>query len=121
MFITKKYLKDNPDHIFVFGDNKLRKGKKGAAVLRDMPNSYGFITKKYPSYNNDAYYKPSEYYKVFQKEIDKLILQIMNNPDKTYLISKLGFGLANRYGIWSKVIKDGLELIRDFKNVKFLF
>jgi hypothetical protein len=35
MYITKKYLENHPNHIFVFGDNSLRQGKGGAASLRD--------------------------------------------------------------------------------------
>jgi len=46
MIITAQYLKENPDHIFVFGDNTVRKGFGGAAKFRDFPNTYGFVTLK---------------------------------------------------------------------------
>ena len=121
MKVGLKYLRENPDHIFVFGDNTLRRGKKGAAMMRDEPNAYGFITKKYPSYANDAYYKPSEYKQVFEKELNKLQYMIELHPESTFLISQLGSGLANKYGIWGKVISKGLESLRKYNNVKFLF
>ena len=73
--ISTKYLRENPNHIFVFGDNKKGNGKKGAAIHRDEPNSMGFITKKYPSYNNDAYYKPREYKVVFDKELEQVTVR----------------------------------------------
>jgi hypothetical protein len=119
--VSTQYLRENPDHIFVFGDNKLGRGKKGAAIHRDEPNSYGFITKKRPSYSNDAYYKPREYKDVFDKELTRLIKLVEQNPDLTFLISRLGSGLANKYKIWEKVIEQGLEPLRKYPNVKFLF
>ena len=121
MKITKEYLQKHPDHIFVFGDNTKRKGKKGAAELRDEPNTYGFITKKFPSFSNTAYFKPGEYSIIFELELSKLINSIKNNPKKTYLITPLGSGLANKYGIWEKVIKPGLECLKDYSNVVFLY
>lgn len=119
--ITLQYLREHPDHIFVFGDNQLRKGKKGAATLRDEPNSYGFITKKYPSYKDGAFYRPNGYREVFKAEMELLIHEIKSNPDKLFLISKLGSGLADRYKIWHNVIKEGLLILEKFPNVKFLF
>lgn len=119
--ISTKYLRENPDHIFIFGDNKKGKGKKGAARHRDEPNSMGFITKKYPSYNNDAYYKPREYKVVFDNELSKLMDIIESNPKLTFMISRLGSGLANKYNIWEKVICEGLEILRKYPNVRFLY
>lgn len=119
--IDKEYLKRNPDHIFVFGDNTLHAGKKGAALLRDEPNSYGFITKKRPSYDSSAYYRPSEYKEVFRDEMRRLVRDIEACPHLTFLISKLGSGLANKYGIYEKVIRGGLKELEKYPNVKFLF
>lgn len=119
--VTTEYLRENQDHIFVFGDNLKGFGKKGAAIHRDEPNSYGFVTKKYPSYANSSYYRPKEYRKVFEEELNRLIKDIEGCPHLTFLISKLGNGLANKYNIWEKVIKDGLKVLEKYDNVRFLF
>ena len=119
--ITQKYLQDNPDHIFVFGDNLLRKGKAGAARLRDLPNFCGFITKKYPNNETKSFYKPEEYKAIFAIEIDRLICKIERETNKFFLISKLGSGLANKFHIWEKIIKPGLMCLKIYKNVKFLW
>ena len=119
--ITQKYLQDNPDHIFVFGDNHLRKGKAGAAKLRDLPNSYGFITKRYPNNETKSFYKPEEYKFIFEEELDKLLVEIIMNQKKTFLISKLGSGLANKFHIWEKVIEPVLRTLIRYKNVKLLW
>lgn len=120
MKITKSYLRQNPNHIFVFGDNLQRKGKGGAATLRDEPNTYGFITKKAPNNNSGSFYKPQEYKEKFETELKRLIKQIESNPDKIYLISKLGGGLANKYNIRDKVIVPGLTVLESYDNVVFL-
>lgn len=53
--ITKYWLKKHLECIFVFGDNLIREGYGGAAILRDEPNTYGFITKKYPDNKNESF------------------------------------------------------------------
>ena len=56
MIITKEYLRNNLNNMFVFGDNLLRRGYAGAASLRDEPNAYGFITKKAPNNDDKSFY-----------------------------------------------------------------
>lgn len=121
MKITCNYLRQNPNHIFVFGDNLQRKGMRGAASLRNEPNTYGFVTKKAPNNNDGSFYKPEEYLPKFKSEIKKLKKELIKNPDKIYFISRLGGGLANKYKIWQKVIRPGLEELNKFENVIFLF
>lgn len=121
MIITKEYLREHPNHVFVFGDNLLRQGRGGAAALRDEPNTYGFITKKAPNNQDESFYRPDEYRPIFRKELYDLSWIIFDNPDRIYLISQLGAGLANRYQIWEKVIQPGIKYIKGFPNVVFLW
>jgi hypothetical protein len=121
MIVTREYLRANPNHVFVFGDNLLRRGRGGAAILRDEPNTRGFTTKKAPNNEDASFYRPDEYRPIFQKEMYDLAWVIFDHPERTYLISSLGSGLANRYQIWEWVIKPGLESIRAFPNVVFLW
>lgn len=118
--ITKSFLRNNPNYIFVFGDNLQRKGYGGAAKLRDEPNTYGFITKKAPNNNDGSFYRSEEYKEKFEIELKRLIKEIENNPDKTFLISRLGGGLANKYKIRQKVIEPNLWRLENYKNVIFL-
>lgn len=121
-FITRSFLRLNPDCIFVFGDNNLRQGKGGAAVLRDEPNTYGFITKKAPDFRDKSYYNPSEYLPVYEKEVFLLKEFIKKNSHKTILISKLGSGLANRFHIFELIIQNRLKNdLQGLSNVKFLW
>tara|TARA_R110002074_G_scaffold402324_1_gene606943 strand:- start:2175 stop:2519 length:345 start_codon:yes stop_codon:yes gene_type:complete len=106
----------------VFGDNLDRIGRGGAAALRDHPQSIGFITKKTPSHRPAAYFFPDEYRPVFDKEVIHLCRTISRNPDKTYLISPVGSGLANAYGIFQQVIDGPLQqALGQFSNVVILW
>ena len=49
-----------PHVIFVFGDNMIRKGKGGQAIIRDCQNSFGISTKRYPKNTQDAFYSDRE-------------------------------------------------------------
>lgn len=119
--ITEEYLDNNPSCIFVFGDNLIRKGTGGAAKLRHHPQTYGFITKKYPNNASDSFFNVPEYRQVFETELAKLVHNIIENPNKVFLISKLGGGLANKYRIFEEVIQPGLQCLKKYSNVKFLW
>lgn len=120
--ITREFLRSHQDtHIFVFGDNAIRKGLGGAAALRDEPNSYGFITKKYPDNRDSSFYRPEEYKYVFNGEMRDLIRFVWDNQDKVIMISKIGSGLANKYNIWEEVIEPDLHRLERFNNVQFLW
>lgn len=116
-YVTEEFLRANPNVVFVFGDNSIRRGKGGAAKLRDEPNTYGFITKKYPNNGDESFYRPLEYVELFYAELLKLAREIEKNSAKTYLISKLGGGLANRYHIYEEVIEPGLKKLELLNNV----
>lgn len=118
--ITKEFLDQNPNAIFVFGDNLTATGTGGAAKLRGHAQTYGFITKKLPTHDDDAYYTVDEYRHVFPHELWKLRYHISRFPHKTFYISKLGAGLANKHGIYESIIQEGLEVLREHPNVVML-
>ena len=118
--ITREFLDRNSNAYFVFGDNITRTGYGGAASLRDHPHSLGFITKKYPDNIDSSFYRPDEYASVFIEELLKLKIIIEKRPEKTFYISQLGAGLANKYNIWEIIIKNKLiSTFKDFENVVF--
>ena len=53
-------LKANPDKIYIFGDNSIKKGKGGQAVIRGEGNAFGIPTKKLPSTGENAYFTDEE-------------------------------------------------------------
>lgn len=61
--IHRRDLQLNPEVLYVFGDNEIRKGYGGqAAECRDEPNAVGIRTKRFPfSTLDDAYWSDNEY------------------------------------------------------------
>lgn len=119
--VTEELINQHPDWIFVFGDNTLRRGTGGAAALRHHPQTYGFITKRYPNNRDDAFYTVTEYQEIFEHEYSKLLLHMAEHRDKTYVISPIGSGLANKYQIWETIIKPGLERLKGLDRIVFTF
>jgi hypothetical protein len=118
--ITQEFLDFNSSAYFVFGDNLERWGHGGAAKLRDHPRAIGFITKKFPDNKDESFYKPEEYSPVFFEELKKLKLFIEQRPEKTFYISQLGGGLANKYRIWQKLVSHNLtRALENCNNVVF--
>lgn len=122
LHITENFLKENPEAIFVFGDNTIRKGYGGGASLRDHPRTYGFLTKKFPDNRDSSFYDCEEYRSVFPIELENLKTYINEHSENTFYISQLGGGLANRYHIWEIIIKNSLEKeFENYDNVIFLW
>ncbi len=117
--ITPEWLRQNSRCVFVFGDNTLHIGMGGAAACREEPNTYGFITKRKPDGEDTSYYNKHTYQAVLEEEMQKLVKEIGAHPEKTFLISKLGAGLANKFNIRAMIIM-ALEPLKKYKNVVFL-
>ena len=122
IIVTKEFLNQNEDIYFVFGDNTVRTGYGGAAILRDHPRSYGFITKIFPDNRDSSFYTVDDYEDVFFEELEKLKEFVSNHPNNKIYISQIGGGLANKYKIWENIIKPNMEKeFSEFDNVVFLW
>jgi len=72
---TVKDVKNHKDYLFIFGDNDIKRGRGGQAIIRDEPNALGIPTKKYPTRKENAYYTDEE----FEENKKKVNLSITNN------------------------------------------
>lgn len=71
---------NNPNKLYVFGDNTLRLGNGGQARIRDIPNCFGIATKLSPSVYDNSYFSDkhcdfeyvyNDIYKLYQIHIQK--------------------------------------------------
>ena len=87
------YVKNNTNKIFIFGDNDLRIGKGGQAIIRDLKNTIGLRTKKAPNNNSSSFYSDNDYDNNIIK-IEKDILNIKKEEEKGKIIvfSEGGYG-----------------------------
>lgn len=61
-WITRSFVREHRDHIFLFGDNLARRGFGGqAAQMRSEPNAIGIPMKKLPSNAEEACFTDAEF------------------------------------------------------------
>ena len=97
--ISRPMVRSQPDTLFVFGDNILRKGYGGqAAAMRGEPNSVGIPTKKAPS-NQDAAFFTDGDFEAAKIEIDLAISRLKEHLKSGGLVvwpeDGIGTGLAD--------------------------
>jgi len=97
--MVKRYdiamVRNNPNKLFIFGDNLLGYGKGGQAIIRDEKNAYGIPTKKSPNMSEASFFTDEEF-----EDNKKILFQIINDipiSDYEYVVlpeDGLGTGLA---------------------------
>jgi len=88
-------VRKNPNFLFVYGDNNVKSGKRGQAIIRDELNSIGIPTKKYPSNHSNSFYTDFEYTDNVKRINDAIELIIKKSTLYQYIIlPKDGFGIG---------------------------
>ena len=88
-----------PHVIFVFGDNMIRKGKGGQAIIRDCQNSFGISTKRYPKNTQDAFYSDREdEINTTLRDMEQFKRLVLNGKPVILPRGGIGTGLA-KYGV----------------------
>ena len=90
---TVKDIQKNSNKIFIFGDNLLKKGKLGQAIIRELMNAFGIPTKKAPSTTTDSYFTDDEL-EDNKLYINAAFLKIETGKDIFLPQAGLGTGLA---------------------------
>ena len=116
--ITREFVRNHPDFLFVFGDNLAKKGLGGQArEMRGEPNAIGIATKRSPSMNSDAFFSDSDIHNVIVMGAIKdsfRILEFHLLSGDVVVIPKngVGGGLANlpvNAPLIDTFIKDSIE------------
>ena len=93
-FITRQDIRDNPDKIYLFGDNLHGVGFGGQArQMRGEPNAIGIPTKKNANMYDRDFFTDEEYEQNI-KAIDKAFNRIPKGADIVISEAGLGTGLA---------------------------
>jgi len=62
-WIERSDLQNNPEDVYIFGDNYARQGLGGQAkAMRGEPNALGIATKRTPDHNEDAYFSDDNFF-----------------------------------------------------------
>lgn len=94
-FITREYVRSNPDKLFLFGDNLERRGFGGqAAAMRGEPHAIGIPTKKSPSNTEGAFFNDDEF-ELNKAAIDEAFARVqtaITEANQTIVIPADGLG-----------------------------
>jgi hypothetical protein len=94
-FIRRQDLRDNPDHVYVFGDNVRRIGRGPRAgqahEMRGEPNAIGVATKWEPSNRPNAFFSDTV---ICKKQVDHDLVAVQQALDrgKTVVVPEDGIG-----------------------------
>lgn len=94
-WITRSFIREHRDHIFLFGDNLAQRGFGGqAAQMRGEPNAVGIPTKKLPSNHEGSFFTDREFEQnkaAIDRAFDRLRL-ISSTIEQIVVIPKDGLG-----------------------------
>ena len=115
---TPKLVRENTNIYFVFGDNLIKQGKGGQAIIRDFKNTIGVPTKKYPS-NHKKSFMTDEELEQNKKVINTAFAKIKTKLREGYYIALpvngLGTGLAK---LSEKAPKTNEHLLKKLEKLK---
>lgn len=101
----------NPNVMFAFGDNLIKKGEAGQAIIRKEPNAFGVPTKKLPSMSPDSFFSDAySEYEATRNALKRLWAIHLNGGAVVLPKSKIGSGLARLHENAPKIAK----MIDDF-------
>jgi hypothetical protein len=96
-WITREDLQNNPDTVYVFGDNAERVGMGGQAkFMRGEFNAYGIATKQRPSNNPGEFFSDDNaaQWSIIQFDVDYLRHMVQNGKKVVIPADGLGTGLS---------------------------
>lgn len=116
--------KTEPNALFIFGDNDIRKGCKGQAIIRNCPNSQGIPTKKLPSFSNSAYYTDTDLESNKRKILIAIEILITRIDNEKYSViyfpaDGLGTGLSKLDQKAPETLKFLNDIIFDVFGIKY--
>ena len=121
--ITQSTVKNNPDKVFIFGDNYERVGNGGqAAACRGMKNTIGLATKHSPGGSSEDYFEETpedlERFCIEIQEVKKEAIAHMNAGLTVVWLEGIGMGLAGlgNKPIYVFLINQLKEQLRNYKG-----
>lgn len=97
-FWTVNDVRQRQHCLFIYGDNDIHRGRGGQAIIRDLRNTEGIPTKKYPNNNISSFYTDAEYEKNKQKinaAIQNIYIRSRHYKYVVFPINGIGTGLAD--------------------------
>lgn len=128
-FYSEALAKQNPNVLFVYGDNYNRQGKGGQAMIRDCKNAIGLATKYAPNMQPAAFFKDhteKEYnqaMRIVNYDLEKIIKALQENEyiSIVFPYHGLGTGLARLKETAPRVYEYLYDKLKETYNIEFVY
>lgn len=122
-YYTETEVRNNPNKLYVFGDNLLRVGTGGQACIRDCGNSFGLATKESPNMFDNSFFSDSiRTLSYVFKDIESLVVRCeLRRP--AYVVfpaDGLGTGLAQMHIRAPEAFKVMLQCLNDIFGLSYV-
>lgn len=114
-------LRNNPDVLYVFGDNVDRVGLGGqAGHMRGEPNAYGVATKWVPSMHKSAFFDDADYdriAKIIDTDFESLFKAALKGKTIIIPADGLGTGLSEmptRCPKLYQLVRNNIEILKQY-------
>ena len=94
---SRRDVLNDPTSLYVYGDNDIRQGMGGQAIIRGLTNTHGIPTKCLPSCDEKSYYTDDDYVAQcirIADAFDELVLRAMRYKRVVFSRDGLGTGLS---------------------------
>ena len=117
MFVTREFIKLHKRWLFIFGDNLVKRGYGGQAkACRGEPNTLGIPTKRYPTWDENAFFTNDDYDEV-KLIIDSIINEVRKeNWEKIIILPRIGEGRAQLPTRAPRIYKYVVEVLEKLKK-----
>lgn len=114
---------ENPNCLYVFGDNMIRKGNGGQATIRPAENSIGLATKRLPSMSDNAFFSDqNDEFEVVEEDIDMILSEMQKDLRYDTLVlpaDGLGTGLSQMPEKSPKLFEHMVSILEDKLNIEY--
>lgn len=121
-WITRQNLQDNPDKLYVFGDNMRRYGLGGQArEMRGERNAIGIPTKREPTMRPGAFFSDNDFdqwLEVAEPAFDYLKMALIDGRTVVFPKNGLGTGLAQLPERAPRINQKINEFIEEIETLK---
>lgn len=133
-FYSVEICLNNPNKLFIFGDNTQRYGKAGQAQIRECQNSVGLATKFNPGMNDHDFFSDArleECSTIMEQDVQKII-NCLTNPSRgfdtlVFPVNGFGTGLSQlpekaprTYGMLCKLLNDYFGIMTDTRTKRLV-
>lgn len=116
--LNVKLCRENPEKIYIYGDNLAGYGTAGQACIRNEPNAFGIPTKRYPSMTVGSFFTDKECERQHVLKSLRGLYVLGKTRTLVFPTNGVGTGMANMPGSSPKLFAEMSEILLKHFNIR---